>query len=423
MLTAILPRLIEERLLESLQDSPAVLVHGARQAGKTTVARRLGEPRGYQYFSFDDATLTNAAKADPTGFVLDLPTHSILDEVQRVPEIFPALKEVIDRDRRPGRFLLTGSSNVLLLPKLSDSLAGRLAIHQLLPLSQLELSGQRPVLLDQLRDGKFALARQDRLGSKLADVLVAGGYPAALARSSPSRRAAWYRDYVETIVQRDVRDITRISRLDALPRLLTIAAAQSARLLNVSDLAGPFQLSRPTIRDYVTLLQRVYLLDELMPWHSNRLSRLIKTPKLHIGDTGVAAALLGLTARGLYEDREVFGQLLETFVYQELRKQAEADEVEGRFFHYRDKDGYEVDIVIETDGRVAGVEVKAGATVKSSDLRGLRRLRDAAGRRFSSGIVLYDGETSVRLEDRLYAVPLTRLWEGTSASSSASRSR
>ena len=254
------------------------------------------------------------------GFVADLPERTILDEVQRAPGLFTALKTAVDRDRAPGRFLLTGSANVLLVPKLADSLAGRMEILRLHPLAQCELAAAVPRFLDSLSGARFKTRRSERLGRDLADRIVAGGYPAALARATPRRRAAWYRDYIETMVHRDVRDLARIASLDVLPRLLALAAGQTARLLNVSDLASPFQLSRPTIRDYLTLLARVFLLEELPPWYSNRLSRLVKTPKLHMGDTGIACAQLGLDAAALWQDRGTLGQLLETFVYQELRR-------------------------------------------------------------------------------------------------------
>lgn len=250
------------------------------------------------------------------------------------------------------------------------------------------------------------------MGAELAERIVAGGYPAALARAKPRRRAAWYRDYIDTLVQRDVREMTRIGALDVMPRLLAGVASQTARLMNVTDLAAPFQLSRTTIRDYITLLARVFLLDELAPWHSNRLSRLVKTPKLHIGDTGLACALLGVDVEALANDRPLLGQLLETFVFQELRRLASWREEPVRFFHFRDKDQSEVDIVMETSGqRVAGVEVKAAATVKSADFRGLHTLKKAAGKKFRGGAVLYDGESTVRFGEGLYAVPLRRLWE------------
>ncbi len=405
-------RFTEAALLEALADTPAVLIHGPRQCGKTTLARKVGEARDYAYFSFDDDVTFAAAKADPVGFVGELPDRVVLDEVQRAPMIFPALKSAVDRRRKPGRFLLTGSANVLLLPTLADSLAGRMGLLRLHPLAQCELAAQEPVFLDLLFDGAFKARKFDRLGRDLAERIAAGGYPVALARSTARRRAAWYRDYIETLVQRDVRDLARIASLDALPRLLALAAGQTARLINISDLASPFQLSRPTIRDYVTLLGQVFLIDELPPWHSNRLSRLIKTPKLHIGDTGLACALLGTDAAGLWQDRTVLGQLLETFVYQELRRHASWHDGEIRFSHFRDKDGAEVDLVLERgSGQIAGVEVKAAATVTSADFRGLRKLKEAAGRKFTAGVVLYDGESSARFGEGMHAVPIRMLWE------------
>mgnify|MGYP001605990343 FL=1 len=411
---ALYPRYAEPRLTEALADSPVVLIHGPRQSGKTTLAQVVGERARYAYLSFDDDVARGAAEADPAGFVADLPERAILDEVQRVPALFSALKTAVDRRRTAGRFMLTGSANVLLVPKLADSLAGRMQILRLHPLAQCELARREPRFLDALFERGFKTRRTDRLAGQLAERIAAGGYPAALARPAGRRRAAWYRDYLDALVQRDVRDLARISSLDALPRLLALAAAQTARLLNVTDLAGPFQLSRPTIRDYVTLLERVFLLETLPPWHSNRLSRLIKTPKLHLGDTGLACALLGVDAAGLAADRSLLGQILETFVFQELRRQASWHDEPLAFFHFRDKDGAEVDIVLERGARtLAGVEVKAAATVTAADFRGLRKLREAAGKRFAGGVVLYDGETSASFGDGLFAVPVRALWETT----------
>ncbi|MCB1058288.1 MAG: ATP-binding protein [Acidobacteria bacterium] len=406
------PRFAEERLIEALSDTPVVLIHGPRQSGKTTLAKKLGAERGYSYSSFDDDVVLAAARTDPVGFVDDLPDQVILDEVQRAPELFTSLKTAVDRRRAPGRFILTGSANVLVVPKLADSLAGRMEILRLHPLAQCELLGTKPRFLEALFGGSFSLRSSDRLGPELAERIVAGGYPAALERQQRRRRAAWYQAYIETLVQRDVRDLARITSLDMLPRLLTVAAGQTAQLFNVSDLAAPFQRSRQTIRDYLTLLERVFLLDLLPPWHTNRLSRVIKTPKLHLGDTGVACALLGLDAEALHNDRQILGLLLETFVFQELRRQASWSEDSMRFHHFRDKDGAEVDVVIERGARrVAGIEVKAGATVTSADFRGLRKLAAAAGKRFAAGVVLYDGEATAGFGEGLYAVPVRRLWE------------
>jgi predicted AAA+ superfamily ATPase len=287
-------------------------------------------------------------------------------------------------------------------------------IQRLHPLAQAEIQGREPDFLHALFEEGFKTRTHERLGGTLTEIVAKGGYPSALARSTARRRGAWYRDYVETLIQRDVRDLARIRSLDILPRLLSLAAGQTATLINVSDLAGPFQVSRPTIREYVTLLTRVFLLEELPPWHSNRLKRLVKTPKLHLSDTGLACALLGFDGPGLWEDRTALGPLLETFVYQELRRQGSWHEDQIRFHHFRDKDMAEVDIVLERGaGGVAGVEVKASATVTATDFRGLRKLKAAAGKRFAGGVVVYDGETSASFGDGLWAVPIRALWEGT----------
>lgn len=401
-------RLAEPILRESLTDTPLVLIHGPRQCGKTTLAQLVGQAAGYTYFTFDDKLVLAAATADPIGFVADLPNRTILDEVQWAPEIFSALQLAVDRQRTPGRFLLTGSSNVLLVPQLSDSLAGRMGILRLHPLSRCELANGQGNFISSLFNGGGSTEQFERLGDELVRHIVAGGYPDALARSSGHRRAAWYRDYLETIVQRDVRDLRRVQSLDALPRLLTIAAGQTAQL---TDLASPFELSRPTIRGYLTLLASVFLLEELPAWHSNRISRLIKTPKLHVGDTGLACALLGLDIEALKDDRKLLGHLLETFVFQELRRQSSGLDEEIRFYHYRNRDKDEVDILIERGGQLVGIEVKASSTIRSEDFKGLRKLRAALGTKLVGGFVLYDGELSVGFGEGLRAVPIRAMWE------------
>ncbi len=406
------PRYARSRLEEALTDTPVVLVHGPRQCGKTTLARMVGDAGGYVYITFDDDVQLAAARFDPVGFAADLPEKVVLDEVQRAPDLFLALKSVVDRHRTPGRFILTGSTNVLLIPALADSLAGRMEVMRLHPLAQCEIGRRRPGFLEALFGQGFPNRSYERLGSQLSERVVAGGYPGALARATERRRMAWYRDYVETLVQRDVRDLARISSLDVLPRLLQLAASQTARLVNIAEMSGPFQLSRPTIRDYVTLLERVFLLEHLPPWHSNRLSRLVKTPKLHIGDTGVAAALLGLDGASLAKDRNLLGQLLETFVFQELRRQASWHETPIAFYHFRNRDGAEIDIVLERSvNQLAGIEVKAAATVGEDDFRSLRKLQLAVGDRFVAGVVLYDGHSSVGFGPNLFAVPIRSLWE------------
>lgn len=366
----------------------------------------------YGYLSFDDEVVRSGAKADPIGFVQDLPTCIILDEIQHVPELFSALKLEIDKNRDPGRFILAGSTNILLLPTLSDSLAGRMDVLRLHPLAQCEIQGQPSGFLNRLFSNEFKSQSVERLGDQLIQRILAGGYPAELHRVSTRRRAAWYRDYLDTLIQRDVRGLARIGSLDILPRLLTGVAGQTARLMNVSDLASPFQVSRPTIKEYVSLLTRVFLLNELPPWHNNRLSRLVKTAKLHMGDTGTCCSLLGVSAADLKADRMLLGQLLETFVFQDIKRQASWYKQPLRLSHYRDRDGVEVDIVIENGSTaVAGIEIKAAASVTTKDFRGLKKLAAALEKRFVAGIVLYDGETLTRFGDRLYAVSISALWQ------------
>ena len=422
------PRLIEPRFAEAVADSPVVLVQGPRQCGKTTFVQMVCAPkflsrnagiadpdgRGYRYISFDDDVVRAAADTDPMGFIADFPGRVVLDEVQRVPTLFTALKLAVDRQPVPGRFVLTGSTNVLAVPNVQDSLAGRLETVRLHPLAQRELYPHHSAgdgFIDSLFANRFPFRRTERLGAELVERIVSGGYPPALARAPGRRRAAWYRNFIDAQLQRDIGALSRISGLNVLPRLLTLAATQTAQLFNLSPLAAPFQLSRPTIGDYVALLERVYLLERLPPWHSNQGKRLLKTPKLHAGDTGLACALLGVSTSSLIADRPLLGHLMETFVLQELRRQASWYDDSLRFFHYRDKDKYEVDVVMELGSLVAGVEVKLGATVTSSDFRGLARLKNACGKRFAAGVVIYDGETTVSFGEGMHAVPIRLLWE------------
>lgn len=292
---------------------------------------------------------------------------------------------------------------------------GRMEVLRLRPLAHCEIQGQKPDLLQRVFQADFSGIRRDqhRLGETLPALICQGGYPRAIARRSEKRRANWYRDYSQALIQRDIRDLARIHNLGSLPKLLTLAAGQTARLFNVSELASPFSLSRPTIREYLTLLEQIFLIEQLEPWHNNRLSRLVKTPKLHLADTGLACALLGIGSHDLWQDKALLGQLLETFIYQELRKQADWHEQELHFCHYRDKDKLEVDIIIEQGRQLAGIEIKAAATVTQSDFKGLKRLKDATRERFAAGVLFYDGDTILPFGERLFAVPISVLTPGT----------
>jgi len=341
--------------------------------------------------------------------VARLENHAILDEVQHVPEIFSALKPLIDAKRRTVRFILTGSSNVLLIPRLSDSLAGRMEIVRLFPLSQSELARTSPRFIQTLFSAEKRFEHIGRLDRSLAERIATGGYPVVQQRTT-RRRDDWFVNYVDALVQRDVREMTRIGNLDAIPKLLALAATQTARLANLSEMAASFELSRPTISSYLTLIERLFLIDYLPPWFNNHAKRLIKTPKLHFVDTGLACNLLRCGVSEIYEQRQLLGQLLETFVFGEIRKQAEAHPERVALYHFRDKDGYEVDIVLQVQNRFVGIEVKAGSSVGAADFRGLRRLRELVSGRFHAGIVLYDGDHVLPFEESFLAVPISALW-------------
>lgn len=406
-----IPRLAHTRVLAALADTPVVLIQGPRQSGKSWLAQQIAREHGYRALTFDDDVTRNAANTDPMGFVRRLPERACLDEVQHCPAIFSAIKTVVDDERVPGRFLLTGSSNVLLMPRLSDSLAGRMEVVRLHPLAAAEIERQPCRILDALFEGEFGTGAAVYLGPDLATRIARGGYPVPVLRSDRRRQRDWYRNYLESILQRDVPEIARIAHLEVLPKLMSALGARTSRLFNAAELSAPFEISRPTIATYVSLLRRIFLVDLLPPWHTNQVNRLVKTPKLHVVDTGLVTAMLGHDAESLDEDRELLGSLVETFVFQELQRLASGSSHVHKFHHYRDRDGHEVDIVVERDGRkLVGVEVKAGSTVRASDFRGIRRLRDSAGSRFTRGVIFYDGEEVLSFGKDLLAVPLSKLW-------------
>ena len=403
------PRYIEQRVREALTDTRVVLLCGPRQSGKTTLARRIAGDT-FPFITLDDATTLAAALADPVGFLRGV-DRAVVDEIQRAPDLILAIKTAADADPRPGRFLLTGSANLMTLPRVADSLAGRMGIMRLLPLAQAELRGRRPSFLDKAFAGEIPTSGTSIVGDDLVEVVLAGGYPEALTRSGWRRRQDWYLDYVEAILQRDIRDIARIEQLGMMPRLMRVLAGHSGQLANHSGFGAPLGMNHVTARKYVGILENLFLVHTLPPWYTNNLKRLVKSPKLHFLDAGLLAALRGITPQRLRRDRTPFGPLLETFVLGELLKLASWPDDRYTFAHFRDKGRNEVDIVIEDGrGRIVGVEVKASATVSAGDFSGLRHLAAGAGERFSSGLVLYDHDQTVPFAERMAAVPVSTLW-------------
>ena len=406
------PRLLIPVIREAMTDTPVVCLLGPRQSGKTTLAQTLAPDRAF--VSLDEKSYYKVATEDPVGFVASLPDAVTLDEVQRAPDLLPAIKRVVDRDRRSGRFLLTGSANLLLLPKVTESLAGRMEIAHLQPLTEAEKMRTPGRFLNDLLEGAFVTGIEPgrkSVGPTLAKLLVAGGYPEPLTR--PSHRARqWHRQYLHNIIERDVQDVTRVKDGHELAHLLELLALRSAQLLNVSTLARDLGLHRETVEHYLTVLERLFLVRRLHAWHRNRAKRLVKSPKVHLLDSGLAATLADLTAGDWLDARDRMGHLLESFVVQQLIAQAAWTDPDLRFWHYRDKDRIEVDVVISRGRKVWGVEVKAAGTLSSGDGRGLARLADCCGKDFQRGILLYAGEDLLPLADtRMLAVPLRELWE------------
>jgi predicted AAA+ superfamily ATPase len=406
-------RFLVPRLLVALSDTPVVLVNGARQVGKSTLVRSLiGDGHPAVYLTLDDASVLASAASDPAGFVSGLSDNVILDEVQRAPELFLAIKAAVDRDRRPGRFLLTGSANVLLLPKVADSLAGRIEILTLAPLSQGEIAGTTETFIDRLFADKLRIAsRPSATRADLFNRIVTGGYPAAATRKDPERRRAWFGSYIRTVLERDVRDLGNIEGLVQMPRLLSLLATRSGQTLNFADISRHAGLPQTTLKRYMTLLETTFLLRYIPAWSNNLGQRLAKSPKLLLSDTGLIAYLLGLNERRLSQEPALAGPLVESFAALELSKQAEWSKTRPALFHFRTPVGREVDLVLEDDGgRVVGVEVKASATVNTSDFKGLHTLSETAGSKFQRGVVLYMGADMVPFGPRLHAIPLSALW-------------
>lgn len=397
-------------LEDALQDTPVVLLHGPRQSGKTTLAKEIGGSK-YHYITFDDDTELAAARHDPRGYIEDLPDFCILDEVQRVPELFPSIKMVVDKNRLPGRFLLTGSANILALPRLSESLAGRMEIIHLRPLSQIEIEGNKCHFLYDAFNSNIKADFNSRLGDQLFDRVISGGFPEPFQRTNAKRQRAWYSSYLSVLIQKDITEFANIHYSEEIPLLLSRVANNTASLVNMSEINQGLSFDAKTAKSYVNLLKHLFLVDTLQPWFSNRNKRLVKTPKIHIPDTGLLCALLKTTKAQLLADKTSMGPILESFIYSELRKQADWFDPELQFFHYRDKDQYEVDIIVQnSDGNLLGFEIKLAASVSEKDFKGLKRFQTQCPDKLLGGFVFYDGERTLSFGDNLKAVPIQALW-------------
>jgi predicted AAA+ superfamily ATPase len=408
----VIPRKARTRLQEALADTRVITLNGARQAGKSTLARlsAAGRPNSVVRLLDDPATLRSAME-DPAGFV-EHDGLMVIDEVQLAPLLFRSIKVAVDLDPRPGRFLLTGSAQILALRDLPDALPGRMEIIELWPFSQGEISSSPDGFVDAVFDRGPALNRTSTLKKRdYLDAVVRGGYPEAVRRA-PARRAAFFESYLTNLIERDISELALIERRGDLRRLLALLAGRSGGLLSTAGLASASGIPRTTLTRYLELLSAVFLVKQVPAWSSGQTQRAVGTPKPAFVDSGIAAHLIGQDAARLGEPDGAAGPLLETFVLMELARQLTWSAERARLFHYRTRDGVEVDAILETpDGRVVAVEVKAGATVRTEDLAGLRHLAQRLGPRFVAGFVLYTGQQTLPFGDRIRALPVDALWE------------
>jgi uncharacterized protein len=413
-LTAIagmLPRPSRSLVLEALTDTRIVLVMGARQVGKSTLTQDIAATdHPARTMTLDDKTLRDAANNDPTGFVAGLDGPVVIDEVQRSPDLLLAIKEAVDVDKTPGRFLLTGSANILTAPKIYEALSGRIEIINLWPLSQAEIEQSSNNLVDQL----FAASPPQITGATVGraafiDRALRGGYPEARLRSQ-KRRDRWFDSYLKTLIDRDLRELVDAHKIDEIPRLLSLIAAQAANLYKADNIASKIGLDKKTVQAYTRLLETVFLVRRIKAWRPSIGSREVQTPKVFITDSGLLAYLLGADEKRAAEDDQVAGKLLENFIAMEVARLVDWADISVRQYHYRDRNE-EVDVVLESNaGDIACIECKTAATLKPSDYRPMEKLRDARGKHFIAGIVFYTGADTNPLGDRLWAVPVSALW-------------
>lgn len=407
-----LPRGARAALDDAMQDTPVICLLGPRQCGKSTLARSFGPSR--RYLTLDDGNLLAAALKDPAGFISQQPNAVTIDEIQRAPELLLAIKRSVDENRRPGRFLLTGSANLLQLPHLPDSLAGRMESIYLQPLTESEKARSAGDFLARWLDGNLAdncVRETPMMPSTLPGRILAGGYPEPQNRS-PARAKQWQHQYLRAVMERDVQDVAKVRDTSEVARLLEMVAHQTGSLLNTSSLAIDLRLDRQTVERYLSVLERLFLIRRIPPWHKNSSKRLIKSPKVHLVDSGLASALSSISVDDWLLRRDKFGHLLESFVLQQLIAQAGWTDPGLRFWHYRDKDQVEVDVVITRGTKVWGAEIKASATLHPSDGNGLRRLAAQAGNDFQSGIIFYDGKSILPMDGhKILAVPIELLWD------------
>ncbi|MBI5345801.1 MAG: ATP-binding protein [Chlamydiae bacterium] len=405
-------RNIISRLEHYLKVFPVVFLSGARQAGKSTLALEFAKKKGYYYVTFDDISMLRAAIDDPIGFLKKLPKPVIIDEVQRVRELLLSIKQFVDQENVLGQFILTGSANPLLLPTLGDSLAGRMGILPMYGFSQGEILGKKEVFIPWVFSKDFQFKKFEETDfSKLYSLILKGGYPRVHNFSSLKDVQTWIGGYLQTMMDRDVRELAQIEGLHYFPDLLQILANRSGSLLNGADLARTLKISTASVHRYLTLLETLFIIFREPAWFNNHNKRIAKSPKIFISDSGVLCYLLNINEEKFIKDPMVFGLAVESFIASELLKQASFLEDKIKQYHYRDG-MKKVDVVLEErGGNVVGIEIKSSETIRSSDFDGLKRFKEIFREKFIRGIVLYTGSTMIPFGDDLWAVPISALWD------------
>jgi uncharacterized protein len=407
-------RYIVNPIIEALKDTPVILINGARQTGKSTLCRQLVEAGSFdgQIMTMDDPTTLAAAQADPLGFLQDLSPHVIIDEVQRAPELFLSIKKLVDDNRKGRRLILTGSADVMTLPQVADSLAGRIEIHDLWPLSQAEIRGNKSNFLDTLiaADGRFKSHKNN--WKDMIEAIRAGGYPEALQRETEGRKAKWFESYIDAVLQKDIKDLANIEGLTQLPNILQLIATRVGSTINLSDIARLSGVKNTTLQRYMALLEHVFLILKIPAWTPNIEGQFVKSPKIVLNDTGLLCHLRGESVDSLMGNRTTAGAFLENFIVMEMIKLLSWSDLFLKAYHFSIHRGAEVDLVLEDRKKqLYGIEIKSTASVDQNDFKGLKRLAEVAGKKFQRGIVLYGGEHMVGgFGENLQAVPLSAVW-------------
>lgn len=408
-------RYLKDPILESLKHFPAVLLTGARQVGKSTLAHALIQsPWNATYLTLDDRATLDGALRDPDGFISGVPTPTVIDEVQRAPDLMRAVKKVVDRDRKPGKYLLTGSANVMTLSTVSETLAGRVALHTLYPFSWPEfLEKPLPMVLSDLFEVATAKDLMKRLQKppkkdyrhQLKERILEGGYPPPALMTSDRARGEWFSSYRQTYLERDLLNIKTIEHVPDFNRLLSLVAFRTGRLLNLSDLSRETGLPFTTLRRYMNLLEVTYQIFLLRPYFTHAGKRLVKTPKIYFNDTGMACHFAGADNWAALETQGNVGPMVETWVASELVKLLPLLDRRSGLYFWRTQTGQEVDFLVERSGKLVAIEVKWAHRIEESEIRNLERCTEALKDKLRFSVILYGGTEVVPLSSRIVALP------------------